>query len=287
MSMQSDVNFSAPVKSVSIENMVRMRQAVMDRFSEAIRLLEEAERMAAAAHIGSPNLEIATHGRGRTGTAITSPDAFGVIRREIDRVAWSYLMDESGLRTFMDAEARKKWTEQLCDSGELPELTAENVRATFQTMHAARGEMFERGVIGCFRRLSWDYRTNNPYRFGKRIILRSLVSVSPWRCNRTGARGLMVHAGYERTNELDDLLRVFHVLDGKPEQDHRQGCYRMLSDAIDRREWRAVTEYFSLVWFKNGNGHLTFKRLDLVERLNGIIAKHFPGALAHERSRAA
>lgn len=68
MSMQSDVNFSAPVKSVSIENMVRMRQAVMDRFSEAIRLLEEADRMAAAAHIGSPNLEIATHGRGRTGT---------------------------------------------------------------------------------------------------------------------------------------------------------------------------------------------------------------------------
>ena len=243
--------------------------------------------MAAAAHIGFPNLEIATHGRGRTGTAITSPDASEVIRREVDRVAWAYLMDESGLRTFMDAEARKKWTEQLCDTGELPELTAENVRATFQTMHASRGEMFERGVIGCFRRLSWDYRTNNPFRFGKRLILRSLVSVSPWRCNRTAARGLLVHAGYDRTNELDDLVRVFHVLDRQPEPDHRQGCYRMVSDAIDRREWRVVTEYFQLVWFKNGNGHLTFKRLDLVEKLNAIIAKHFPGALAHERRRAA
>lgn len=282
-----DVNFSAPVKSVSIENMVRMRQAVMDRFSQAITLLEEADSMAAAAHVGFPNLEIATHGRGRTGTAITSPDARASIRREIDRVAWAYLMDESGLRTFMDAEARKKWTQQLYDTGEIPELTAENVRATFQTMHAARREMFERGVIGCFRRLSWDYKTNNPFRFGKRVILTSVVSVRPWRCNRTGARGLSVYAGHDRANELDDLLRVFHVLDGKPEPDHRQGCYRMVSDAIEGREWGTVTEYFSLAWFKNGNGHLTFKRLDLVEKLNAIIAKHFPGALAHERSRAA
>ena len=31
--------------------------------------------------------------------------------------------------------------------------------------------------------------------------------------------------------------------------------------------------------FKNGNGHVTFTRPDLVERMNLIIAKHYPGAL--------
>jgi len=31
--------------------------------------------------------------------------------------------------------------------------------------------------------------------------------------------------------------------------------------------------------FKNGNGHATFTRPDLVERMNLIIAKHYPGAL--------
>ncbi|ONZ24329.1 hypothetical protein A8F44_22135, partial [Burkholderia cenocepacia] len=37
-----------------------------------------------------------------------------------------------------------------------------------------------------------------------------------------------------------------------------------------------------LRWFKNGNGHLTFKRADLVDRMNLILAKHYPNALASE-----
>ena len=31
---------------------------------------------------------------------------------------------------------------------------------------------------------------------------------------------------------------------------------------------------------KNGNAHVTFKRMDLVDTMNRIIAKHYPGALA-------
>ena len=31
--------------------------------------------------------------------------------------------------------------------------------------------------------------------------------------------------------------------------------------------------------FKNGNAAITFTRLDLVEKLNKIIAKHYPNAL--------
>ena len=41
----------------------------------------------------------------------------------------------------------------------------------------------------------------------------------------------------------------------------------------------AETEYLSIKCFKNTNAHITFKRLDLVEKMNKIIAKHYPGAL--------
>jgi len=44
----------------------------------------------------------------------------------------------------------------------------------------------------------------------------------------------------------------------------------------------AENDYFHLRWFKNGNGHLTFKRADLVEQMNRILAKHYPNALASE-----
>lgn len=82
----------------------------------------------------------------------------------IDSRGWNYLRSESGLRTFIDAQAREQWRKQLVN-GDVPELTAANIEATFTQLYGVRGDMFERGVIECFRRLSWDYRTNQPFRF--------------------------------------------------------------------------------------------------------------------------
>ncbi len=31
--------------------------------------------------------------------------------------------------------------------------------------------------------------------------------------------------------------------------------------------------------YRNGSGHVKFKRPDLVDRMNLIVAKHFPGCL--------
>lgn len=85
------------------------------------------------------------------------------------------------------------------------------------------------------------------------------------------------------TDQLDDLLRVFHVLDGQPEPDHRQGMYRTLNDALHARATTWSGPYFSLRWFRKGSGHLTFTRPDLVEELNRILARRFPNALAAPR----
>jgi len=86
--------------------------------------------------------------------------------------------------------------------------------------------MRDEGVIECFQKLSWDYKTNNPVKFGKRIIMRSVTrffvcSYSP---------------EHDATNTLDDLMRVFHLIDGKPEADHRNGCYKWISDVL--KKWQ-------------------------------------------------
>ncbi|CAK0539426.1 methyltransferase domain protein [Burkholderia pseudomallei] len=187
--------------------------------------------------------------------------------RIIDIRGWDYLLSESGLRTFMDAEAREQWNRQISE-GDVPEFTVANIEATFAQLYGARGDMFERGVIECFRRLSWNYRTNQPFKFGKRIIVRCLLS--------SGSPNHRV------TNELDDLIRVFCVLDSKPEPDHRHGAYVLVSEVRQARQTEAEHDYFHLRWYKNGNGHLTFKRPDLVEKMNQILAKHYPNALASE-----
>jgi hypothetical protein len=196
-------------------------------------------------------------------------------RTQVDYGGWAYLMDQSGLASFMDAKAREEWRKQL-ESHELPELTAENIRSTFAFIHGSRREMFDRGVITLFQRLSWDYKTNQPFRFGQRIILNRLLQVY----GRDTAQAFLNHTA---TDQLDDLLRVFHVLDGKPEPDLRHGMYGTLSTALQAHATAWAGEYFSLRWFRKGSGHLTFTRPDLVDELNRILARHFPNALAAPR----
>jgi hypothetical protein len=87
-------------------------------------------------------------------------------------------------------------------------------------------------------------------------------------------------------DHLDDLMRVFHVLDGKPEADYRQGCYVQLGAAFrEQVAWPKIyqNDYFELRLFRNGNGHLCFKRPALIDAMNAIIARHFPNALAAPR----
>jgi Domain of unknown function (DUF4942) len=133
--------------------------------------------------------------------------------------------------------------------------------------------MFERGVIECFRNLSWNYKTNQPFKFGKRLIFDRLVD---------GGRAF----GYpsrHRTDELNDLMRVFHIFDGKPENDHRSGIWYLIMDARNLGKTVAENDYFIIKWFKKGSGHVKFKRLDLVDKLNAILAKHYPNALAYKQ----
>lgn len=89
-------------------------------------------------------------------------------------------------------------------------------------------------------------------------------------------------ANMRQTDHLDDLLRVFHLCDGKPEADYRHASYSLISTALQASSvWPKLTEndYVSIRLFKNQNGHVTFKRPDLVTRLNRILAKHYPDAL--------
>lgn len=275
MNAEPDINFQPPVPSVSITNMVNVRAAVIDRYERALSLLDEASDLATAAHLGTPTIEFYDVNDGYRERR-NGDDMRRLILRAVDRAAWAYLMNESGLRTLMDTKARAQWNDNL-HKGDIPPLTPENVEATFTSLHLNRQMMFERGVVECFRGLSWDYKTNQPFKFGKRIILTYLFS----RYGNQKDRWLSLN--HDTPNKLDDLVRIFAVVDGKPEPDHRQGMYSLLCHAQTAKQFELETEYFHIRWFWKGTGHVTFKRPDLVDRLNEIIARHFPAALPDGR----
>ncbi|ELZ8657404.1 DUF4942 domain-containing protein [Salmonella enterica] len=55
-----------------------------------------------------------------------------------------------------------------------------NILSTFEQLHHNKQDVFERGIINVFKGLSWDYKTNNPCCFGKRIIVNGLVKHDRW-----------------------------------------------------------------------------------------------------------
>src|SRR5476649_327745 len=133
------------VKSISIANLANQRQAVMARVEQALTLLAEANQIALTANLGFPRIDVRQSNLVPNDTLVCGPhstpgDALNVIRRTVDAYGWDYLMDESGLRSFMDATARKAWNEQLGE-GKAPEFTAQNIETTFKQIHAARGDM--------------------------------------------------------------------------------------------------------------------------------------------------
>lgn len=198
--------------------------------------------------------------------------AMKAITRNIDRSIWRDLMLKSGMIALMDAEARDQWYKSL-EEDEIPAISEENILSTFEQLHQSKSAVFERGIINVFKSLNWDYKSNSPCMFGKKIIVNNLVRYDQW--------GFHLNWGHRR-DQLADLERMLSLLDGKPVPDSRNDLPYRLMQHIDasRSSETFVDEYVEIRYFQKGTGHIIFKRPDLIERMNDIIAKHYPGMLA-------
>ncbi|EOF4707541.1 DUF4942 domain-containing protein, partial [Klebsiella oxytoca] len=165
-----------------------------------------------------------------------------------------------------------QWAKNL-EEGDLPAISEANILSTFEQLHLNKQEVFERGIINVFRGLSWDYKTNNPCYFGKKIIVNNLVKYDKWRYSLSW--------GWRR-DQLADLERMLFLLDGKTIPDNRHDVTIRLMDFIRDNPLLQVfgDDLFTIRLFQKGSGHISFKRMDLVDKMNNIVAKHYPGMLA-------
>ncbi|EAN9728913.1 DUF4942 domain-containing protein [Salmonella enterica] len=273
--MQSGANELIP--SVAVDRVIAQRNSGVDMFMQGVKALQEAQKLLAAAAgcDGFSGMAQLVESGLRGSRSAKGDEA---IRRSIclqaDRNIWQRLMEDTGMLTLMSAAQKKQWRTDLY-SDNCPEISLDNVLATFRQLNASKAETFEQGVIDVFRNLSWDYRTNNPRYLGKRIIIDGVLD------NYQGKLYSVRSYGQDRIN---DLARPFWLLDGKTVPDFRVSEGVQLSDFIQQGGVNSVGElltcdYFTLRVFKKGSAHITFTRPDLVDRVNDIIARHYPGAL--------
>jgi len=259
--------------STSIERIVTGRNAALTRIECLIRELDDISTLTSSIG-GKAARDWAMRQDFRCGCWLMEnvKTAMSTITCNLDRSIWRDLMQRSGMISLMDAQARDQWDKNL-ESDNIPEISEANILSTFEQLHLNKMDVFERGIINVFKGLSWDYKTNSPCSFGKKIIVNNLVSHNRW--------GFSLNWGWRR-DQLVDLERMLFLLDGKTIPDNRHDVTIRLMDFIRDNPRQQVfgDDLFTIRLFQKGSGHITFKRMDLVEKMNDIIANHYPGMLA-------
>ncbi|ASQ19706.1 DUF4942 domain-containing protein [Enterobacter cloacae] len=259
--------------STSIERIVTVRNTALKQIESMIQQLDDISTLTRSIG-GKTALDWAMKQDFRCGCWLMEKreTAMKAITRNLDRDIWRDLMKKSGMLSLMDAAAREQWNLSL-EKDDIPAVSEANILSTFEQLHQNKGEVFERGVINVFKGLSWDFKTNSPCKFGTKIIVTGLVKFDRW--------GFGLNWGWQR-DRLADLERMLMLLDGKPVPDNRADVTRRLGDHIheNRHSTRYEDEMFTIKYFQKGTEHITFKRSELVDKLNDIIARQYPRTLA-------
>ncbi|EMG9278634.1 TPA: DUF4942 domain-containing protein [Enterobacter cloacae] len=259
--------------STSIERIVTGRDAALKQIEQLIQQLDSISRLTSEIGGGTAQDWAMKAGHRYDNWLTEKTDkAMPAVTRNIDRSIWRDLMLRSGMMALMDAQARDQWHKNL-EEGDLPAISEANILSTFEQLHLNKMDVFERGIINVFKGLSWDYKTNSPCSFGKKIIVNNLVTHNRW--------GFSLNWGWRR-DQLADLERMLFLLDGKPIPDNRGDVTIRLMDHIRDNPSKDIYEddFFSIRYFRKGTAHITFKRCDLTEKMNDIVAKYYPWMLA-------
>jgi len=183
----------------------------------------------------------------------------------MNRAAWDCVVNNLNLRSVMSMAKRKEFEEQL-EKGKVPPLTAETVMDVIIGMVGMARDFARDAVKEVFDVLrptrnknAAKYKTNDAGRVGKKVIMtRAVEPVS----------GGGFRVGGWNDNRLSAIDGVFHLLDGRTVlRDTPPPLILALKAVVDGV---GETEYFKFRVFQNGNMHLTFKRADLLARLNHL-----------------
>ena len=256
--------------STSIERIVTGRNAALAQIETLIQQLDDISTLTSNIGGGKANEWGVRQYRYDCWLMEKPEAAMKAITRNLDRSIWRDLMKKSGMISLMDAQARDQWYNSL-EKDDIPAVSEENILSTFEQLHQSKAEVFERGIINVFKGLSWDYKSNSPCKFGKKIIVDGLVQYDRW--------GFHFRHG-RRREQLADLDRMLNLLDGKPVPENRNDLSVRL-DAHIRKQHASVfeDEYVEIRYFQKGTGHIIFKRSDLIDKMNGIVARYFPATL--------
>jgi len=184
------------------------------------------------------------------------------IRKKLKADTWLSLVRTSGIDEVMTEKTRRIF-EQEVERDKTPEITAENIikvlsRFTSNVPVFAK-EFVEDAVRALHPRFS-KLKTNKRLEIEKKVIVEYGVEFF---CGSF----VLSMCGKKTLKTIDN---AFHLLDGKGVAKYPDDLVTQVKQALIDKKGTCETEYFSCKWYRNGNIHVAFKRLDLVEQLNRV-----------------
>mgnify|MGYP005858594885 CR=1 FL=1 len=185
--------------------------------------------------------------------------------------AWRFIVNSLGIYNLMSLKRQNEFDEN-CTEGNLPEISRETVFAFLDDVMNGASEIVAETVREVYDYLRPGARAYNKHKtntknarwyLGEKVVLTSVLDVNGHAWTTEYSMNIW------RRDYLIQIDRVMHLLDGAGIPD---GYLSPLVDAIQTTPYYSgasgETDYFSFKCYFNGNLHLTFKRLDLVDRLN-------------------
>lgn len=275
------------IASISLEGLVAARDEALLAFKEANTILQRAKKSLDRFGVSFPDVKLSHYGGNsrELSELVEDPKERGFLERMLDQASWKSLFRKTNIDQIMDQKTRDEFNAKLSyDSfgyhgdggGGMPPLTEDNIRATMQGVYEDRGEYFAKAVEAVYKRLSWDYKTNQPYQFGQKIIVSYAV------CSYSHFNSEDEMSLYAVSTSILDLERVVNTLAKRQPSNSDTGVRGM--KAVKRGVWTDVPALegdplMRIKLYKNRNAHVEIYDEEIVNGMNRIMSERVPFAL--------
>lgn len=178
---------------------------------------------------------------------------------ELKKNTWIRIIELSDIKRFLTVAKRENLDEQLHKKyKDLPDITHGIITSTL--------EQYVNNTTGLFNEtgkevFNWllptlhnKHKTNKASRIGKKIIKTNIVDD--------------YGVTYYQQKYMIAFDNAMHLLDGKGVSKYPNDICTKIYEQIHRCNDTYENDYYICKWFINRNLHITFKRLDLLEKLN-------------------
>jgi hypothetical protein len=291
MTTHNSKQTAAPDPGTGIINPVTVSEMVM-AYNKAINLIENGHRLMVNGNMelkDAAKLLVNAFGSGPSFTtgAVNNADV-EVIKRQLQRSVWRAIFDKLDIWKIVSFKRSEELRDRL-EKGELPPITEEEVLVMIDATLQNAQEFAKEFALEVYEWLTpgnkslsrWEsqYVTNKRNgrdELGKKVILTWMIREG-W-----GARPFQVN--YDRHEKLAALDRLFSILAGeKPPEINSYQSPSVVAINECGRNGVCETEYFLYRACHNGNLHVTFKRMELVQKLNELAGN--PTALRQNKHK--